>query len=103
MIDDVGRMPEVALDRGPVGPRSIGDHDLDPPQPGVSLGRQKRRQGMEVALAHDPEDLAGLGVGDDGHVAVPAPERGLVDEQDSGTAASAAGTVAAPTTPSRGS
>jgi len=32
-IDDMGGVAEVALDRGPVAPRSIGDDDLHPPQP----------------------------------------------------------------------
>lgn len=56
---------------------------LDTPQPlgserWLPLGRQKRRQGTEVPMLDHPEQLPGLGVGDDRHVTVTASQRGLV-------------------------
>ncbi|CAN5145811.1 hypothetical protein BH20ACT22_BH20ACT22_25170 [soil metagenome] len=80
-VNNVASVTEMALDGAPVARRSVGDHDLDLGAPAPSLGREKARQGTEIAVTNDPDDLASLAIGDHGDVAVPAPERGLVDQQ----------------------
>ncbi len=72
---------EMALDGRAVAVGSVGGHDLDAPAPALALGGRKAAQSPEVPMAHDPEDLAGLGVADDRYTLVAPAQRRLVDEQ----------------------
>jgi hypothetical protein len=53
-VHDVGRVPEVTLDRGPVGLRSVGDNDLDPAAPAVALRGENQTERGNPGVSRPP-------------------------------------------------
>ena len=89
-VQHVAGMSEAGVDGGLVGPRPVGDHDLDLLVPLVALLRKERRQRSAAAVRDHREGLAGVGVDDHGHIAVPSADGCLIDQQHTAALAAAA-------------
>jgi len=80
-VEYVTCVPEVLIDGGLVGLRSVGHDDLDAAAPAWALLDEKTAQRRGFAVFDHGEDLASVAVLDDSDVAVPFTHRRLIDQQ----------------------
>ncbi len=88
-VQHAAGVPEVRVDGGLAGPRSVAGHDLGAAAPAASLLHQERRQRSRAAVLDHRQSLAGVGAGDHRHIAAPLAHRGLIDQQHPAPAAAA--------------